>query len=319
MKITDVIKNSNKTQFSLEILPPLKGQDIEVIRTNIDPLIKHGPAFISITYHRDEVAYHKRADGYLEQMTVRKRPGTVALAAALMYRYNIPVVPHLICGGFNREETENELIDLNFLGIDNLLVLRGDPQKCEHTFKPKEDGHSNALDLLKQVQNMNSGSYLSKDQVNASPTHFSSGIAAYPEKHPEAPNMKYDIDYMKQKVDNGAEFAITQMFFDNRKYMDFVEECAKAGVNIPIIPGIKPVSMLKHLNLLPQTFQTRFPEPLVESILKCKTNTDVRKVGIEWAVKQSEELIAFGVPDIHYFTMGKSGNIEEVIKAVFAK
>ncbi len=318
MTIPTQLKNTDKTLFSFELLPPLKGHSINKIYQTIDPLMEFNPAYINITYHQQEVVYKKRPDGLLEKKTIRKRPGTVAIAAAIKYKYKtVRVVPHLICGGFTKEETENALIDLNFLGIENILILRGDPPKSSSLFIPEVEGHKHAIDLIKQVKDLNKGIYLDNMLENKMLTNFTIGVAGYPEKHNEAPNMNMDLHYLKQKVDAGAEFIVTQLFFDNQKYFDFVHSCREIGIDVPIIPGIKPVSVLSHLNVLPKTFNIDYPEELVKDFIKCKTNEAVRQLGIEWTIHQSKELIKFGVPIIHYYTMGKSDNIYKIAQNVF--
>jgi len=318
MKITDLFKNTNKVYFSFELLPPLKGRSINELYNIIDPLMEFNPPYINITYHREEVIYKEREGGLLERKTVRKRPGTVAIAAALKYKYkNIDVVPHLICGGFTKEETENALIDLNFLGIENILLLRGDPDKSTNTFVPEQGGHKNALGLIKQVSNLNKGIYLDEEIENSTPTNFTIGVAGYPEKHVESPNIASDLYFLKKKVEAGAEYIVTQMFFDNQKYYDFVKACRTEGINVPIIPGIKPVSIKKHMTLLPKTFNIDLPETLVKEIIKCKDNKQIRQLGVEWAIEQSKDLIKNKVPAIHFYTMGKPDNIFNIAKEVF--
>jgi methylenetetrahydrofolate reductase (NADPH) len=313
MKVTEHIKNAKKTLFSFEILPPLKGISIQSIYTSLDPLMEFNPSFVDVTYHREEFVYKKRADGLLERRSVRKRPGTVGICAAIMNKYQVDTVPHIICGGFSKEETENALIDLDFLGIDNVLVLRGDPIKSETYFKPNKGGHSYASELLGQVNEMNNGVYLDEDLKNSAPTNFCIGVAGYPEKHFEAPNMRSDIHFLKKKVEAGADYIVTQMFFDNQQYFDFVNLCRENDITIPIIPGIKPMSTKKQLTLLPQRFHLNVPNPLVDQVLKCKTNEAVRQVGVEWAIQQTKELIEFGAPCIHFYTMGKSDNVQKII------
>ena len=313
MKVTEHIKNAKKTLFSFEILPPLKGTSIESIYTSLDPLMEFNPSFVDVTYHREEFVYKKRADGLLERRSVRKRPGTVGICAAIMNKYQVDTVPHIICGGFSKEETENALIDLDFLGIDNVLVLRGDPIKSETYFKPNKGGHSYASELLGQVHEMNNGIYLDEDLKNSAPTNFCIGVAGYPEKHFEAPNMRSDIHFLKKKVEAGADYIVTQMFFDNQQYFDFVNLCRENDITIPIIPGIKPMSTKKQLTLLPQRFHLNVPNPLVDQVLKCKTNEAVRQVGVEWAIQQTKELIEFGAPCIHFYTMGKSDNVQKIV------
>ena len=315
MKVIEHLKKSNNTLFSFEILPPLKGKSIDSIFNSLDPLMEFNPAFIDVTYHREEFVYKKRTDGLLERRSVRKRPGTVGICAAIMNKYHIDPVPHIICGGFNKEETENALIDLNFLGIDNVLVLRGDPIKSETYFTPESGGHEYASDLLIQVENMNNGIYLDDDLKSSVPTNFCIGVAGYPEKHFEAANMRSDIHFLKKKVEAGADYIVTQMFFDNKKYFEFVRMCRKHGIKIPIIPGIKPISSVKQLSLLPHRFHLNLPNDLVDEVLKCKNNEDVRNVGVEWAVQQTRELIDFGVPCIHFYTMGKSENVKKIVQS----
>ena len=313
MKVTEHIKTAKKTLFSFEILPPLKGISIQSIYTSLDPLMEFNPSFVDVTYHREEFVYKKRADGLLERRAVRKRPGTVGICAAIMNKYQVDTVPHIICGGFSKEETENALIDLDFLGIDNVLVLRGDPIKSETYFSAEQDGHQYASELLGQVHEMNNGIYLDEDLKSSAPTNFCIGVAGYPEKHFEAPNMRSDIHFLKKKVEAGADYIVTQMFFDNQQYFDFVNLCRENDITIPIIPGIKPMSTKKQLTLLPQRFHLNVPNPLVDEVLKCKSNEAVRQVGVEWAIQQTKELIEFGAPCIHFYTMGKSDNVQKIV------
>jgi len=313
MKVTEHVKTAKKTLFSFEILPPLKGISIQSIYTSLDPLMEFNPSFVDVTYHREEFVYKKRADGLLERRAVRKRPGTVGICAAIMNKYQVDTVPHIICGGFSKEETENALIDLDFLGIDNVLVLRGDPIKSETYFSAEQDGHKYASELLGQVHEMNNGVYLDEDLKSSAPTNFCIGVAGYPEKHFEAPNMRSDIHFLKKKVEAGADYIVTQMFFDNQQYFDFVNLCRENDITIPIIPGIKPMSTKKQLTLLPQRFHLNVPNPLVDEVLKCKTNEAVRQVGVEWAIQQTKELIEFGAPCIHFYTMGKSDNVQKIV------
>ncbi len=317
MKVTDHIKKSDKPLFSFELLPPLKGEHFEMIEGKINQLLEFNPSYINITYHQQEVEYETLSNGLLKKRTVRKRPGTVGISAAIQYKTQIDVVPHLICGGFTKEDTENALIDLHFLGIDNLLLLRGDPPATQKFFKPEKEGNPYAVDLVRQVKNMNNGIYLDENLMNNHPSDFCIGVAGYPEKHPEAANRPSDLRYLKEKVDAGADFIITQMFFDNKKFFRFVEQCRAAGINVPIIPGLKPFSSKKQLLTLPQIFHIDLPDPLVNELLKCKTNAEVYEVGVEWGIQQSKELIEFGVPALHYYTMGKADNICRIAKEVF--
>lgn len=317
MKVTEHLNKAKKPLFSLEILPPLKGKGIQSIYDGIDPLIEFGPSFINVTYHREEFVYKKREKGYLEKISIKKRPGTVGICAAIVNKYKVDAIPHIICGGFTQEETENALIDLSFLGIDNVLALRGDPIKTEAAFVAEEDGHAYAVDLVKQVVGLNKGEYMDEDLQNANPTDFSIGVAGYPEKHFEAPNMKNDIKFLKQKVDAGADYIVTQLFYDNQKFKDFVAVCRENGITVPILPGIKPISTKKQILALPKFFHIDLPDELVDAIESAPDAAAVKQVGIDWAIKQSKDLIAFGVPCIHYYTMGKSLAVREVVKAVF--
>ena len=315
MKVIEHIKNAKQTLFSFEILPPLKGTSIDSIYNTLDPLMEFNPSFIDVTYHREEYAYKNRKDGLLERISVRKRPGTVGICAAIMNKYDVDTVPHIICGGFNKEVTENALIDLDFLGIDNVLALRGDPIKSETYFTPEEDGHKYASELLGQVHNMNNGIYLDEDLKNSAPTNFCIGVAGYPEKHFEAANMESDIHFLKKKVEAGADYIVTQMFFDNQRYFDFVKLCRENDIDVPIIPGLKPISTEKQLTLLPHRFNLNLPNELVDEVLKCKSNEEVRQVGVEWAIQQTKELIDFGVPCVHFYTMGKSDNVQKIVSS----
>ncbi len=318
MKVTEHLKNANgKTLFTIEILPPLKGENIKTLFSNIDPLMEFKPPFIDVTYHREEFVYRKKDGGLLEKSTTRKRPGTVGICAAIQNHYKVDTVPHIICGGFSKEETENALIDLNFLGVDNVLLLQGDAIKSESKFVAEPDGHKYASELLEQVVKMNNGVYLDDELQTPSPTTFCIGVAGYPEKHFNAPNLKADIKYLKLKVDMGAEYIVTQMFFDNKKYFDFVDKCREAGINVPIIPGIKPLTSKGQLTVLPKTFHIDIPEELSEEAEKCKDNAALKEVGIKWCIQQSKELIKKGVPTLHFYSMGKSDPIYRIAKELF--
>lgn len=317
MSVIEKIKNAKSPLFTFELLPPLKGHSIERVYSAIDRLVEFDPAYINFTSHRDEIMYNERPDGLLEKKIVRKRPGTIALAAAVKYKYNLTVVPHLLCGGFTKEETENVLIEMNFLGIDDVLALRGDPQKGSRTFIPEKDGHSHTSDLIRQIINMNNGKYLEELLEDTTPTSFCVGVAGYPEKHNEAPNRHVDLEYLKLKVDAGASYIVTQMFFDNSKFFRFRDECKAIGINVPVIAGIKPISALNDIRMLPQTFHIDVPNDLVNAIKKCTTDKDAREVGIEWAIMQSKELISKGVPGIHYYTLGRSDNVARIVRASF--
>ncbi|MCG8372377.1 MAG: methylenetetrahydrofolate reductase [NAD(P)H] [Balneolales bacterium] len=318
MKVTDYFNQANgKTLFTFEVLPPLKGQNIRTLFDHIDPLMEFKPPFIDVTYHREEYVYKKLPNGLLERKSVKKRPGTVGMCAAIQNHYNVDAVPHIICGGFSKEETENALIDLNFLGIDNVLVLQGDVRKPDREFVPEPDGHAYASELLEQVVNLNSGIYLDDEIENAQPSSFCIGVAGYPEKHTTAPNMETDLRYLKMKVDGGADYIVTQMFFDNQKYFDFVKACRNVGIKVPIVPGVKPITTLRQITLLPDLFHIDIPEALTSELEKCKDNDAARQVGIEWCIQQSKELVDFGVPTLHYYSMGKSLSVYEVAKEVF--
>ena len=314
MKITNIISEAKETIFSFEILPPLKGQNINDIYDNMDPLMEFNPPFINVTYHREEVVYKRVGGGLLEQKTVRKRPGTVGICAAIMNKYKVQPVPHILCGGFSKEDTENALIDLNFLGIDNVLALRGDSMKDQTYFVPEEGGHTFAKDLVRQIVGMNKGHYLEEELQNQSPTNFCIGVAGYPEKHFEAPNLEIDLKHLKNKVDEGAGYIMTQMFFDNQKFYDFVKACRDMGISVPIIPGLKPITNKKQLSVLPRIFHVDIPTDLSNAINKCKTDADCEQVGTEWLIQQSRELKAFGVPVLHYYTLGKPKVIYNAVK-----
>ncbi len=318
MKVVDHIKNANgKTLFSLEILPPLKGENIRTLFDNMDPLMEFKPPFIDVTYHREEYVYKKKENGLLEKRSTRKRPGTVGICAAIQNHYKVDTVPHIICGGFNKEETENALIDLHFLGIDNVLALQGDAIKSEARFIPDPDGHKYASELVEQVVKMNQGRFIDEELENASPTNFCIGVAGYPEKHFSAPNLKIDLKYLKNKIDLGAEYIVTQMFFDNQRFFEFVAKCREIGITVPIIPGIKPITTKTQTNVLPTIFHIDLPEELADEIEKCKDNAAVKQVGIEWTVKQSKELMQHGVPLVHFYSMGKSDPIYKIAKQLF--
>ena len=317
MKITDHIKGAKSTLFSFEILPPLKGDSIDSIYHGIDPLMEFKPSFIDVTYHREDYVEKKRSDGSFVKVATKKRPGTVAICAAIMHKYNVDAVPHIICGGFSKEDTENALIDLNFLGIDNVLALRGDNAKNDNIFKPEENGNSNSLDLIHQIKNMNSGIYLDEELSNANITNFCIGAAGYPEKHHDAPNLKTDLKFLKRKVEAGAEFIVTQMFFDNAKYFEFVERCREADIHVPIIPGIKPLTTKSQLTLLPKLFHIDLPDALTDEIEHAKTSDAVKQIGINWAAEQCKELIKAKVPVLHFYTMGKSEATKQICEKIF--
>ncbi len=317
MKVIEHIKKAKgETQFTFEILPPVKGHHIGSIFDNIDPLMEFKPPFIDVTYHREEYVYNDLGNGLLQKKVVRKRPGTVGICAALQNKYNVDAIPHILCGGFTKEVTENLLIDLDFLGINNVVALRGDAIKSETYFTPDKEGHSYASELVNQISDLNKGVYL-EDLEISSKTNFCIGVAGYPEKHMEAPSLESDIHFLKKKIKLGADYIVTQMFFDNKKFFDFVEICRKEGINVPIIPGLKPISTLRQLNILPQRFHCDLPEELIKEVIKCKDNKEVKEAGIEWCIKQSKELKKEGVPFLHYYSMGKAMNIKRIASEVF--
>ncbi len=317
MKVIDILSKSSNPFASFELVPPLKGSDKNKLYASVEPLMEFNPPFLNITTHRDEVVYRENADGNYKRVTITKRPGSVAIAAAIMKRFKVEVVPHVICGGATRGEIENTLLDLNFLDIQNVVALRGDPVPGEKNFTPVADGHSHSIDLVRQIENMNRGIYLDDTIKDAVPTNFCVGVAGYPEKHYEAPNLDMDIARLKEKVDAGADYVVTQLFFDNKKYFDFVEKATAAGINVPIIPGIKPVSTKRHIELLPKSFSIDIPNELMKELVKCKDNSAVYQVGLEWCVMQCKELLAKGAKAIHFYTMSKSENIIEIIKRSF--
>jgi methylenetetrahydrofolate reductase (NADPH) len=316
MKVIDIINSSEKTLFSFELLPPLKGSKGDKLFDTIDQLLEFDPKYINITTHRDEYDFRTREDGLIEKRIVRKRPGTVAIAAAIQYKYGIPVVPHILCGGFSRSETEHVLIDLHFLGIENVLALRGDGLKQESVFTPEKNGNNTAFELVKQIDGLKNGRYLDHDLKNTAPLDFCVGVAGYPEKHFEAPNLDTDLKYLRTKVDAGADYIVTQMFFDNRKYYDFVQKCREAGITVPIIPGLKPIAVQNQLTVLPKIFRIDLPVDLANELSKCKTNEDAKKVGTEWTIFQAKDLVKHGVPSLHMYTYGITDNVREIMKAV---
>ena len=317
MKVIDHIRQAKDTLFTIEILPPKKGENINTLFSHIDSLMDFQPAFIDVTYHREEYVYKELGNGTLKKQVTRKRPGTVGICAAIQNRYQVDTVPHVICGGFSKEDTENMLIDLDFLGIHNVLVLRGDPVKSEPGFKPHPEGHGYACELIEQVSNMNQGIYLDEEQTEVTPTDFCIGAAGYPEKHFESPNPDTDLRYLKQKVDAGAEFIVTQMFFNNQVYFDFVEKCREHGITVPIIPGLKPLATKGHLTALPKYFFLDIPDELAREVSKCADNKAAREVGVAWCVQQCKELKERGVPCLHFYTMSKSELVRKVAEQVF--
>lgn len=314
MKVIDHINKAKGTLVSFEILPPLKGKGIKALYDHLDPLMEYNPAFINVTYHRSEHVFKKNPDGSFKKIIIRKRPGTESICAAIMNKYNVDTVPHLICGGFSINETEDALINLQYLGIDNVLVLRGDAAKNETAFIPNPEGHKYASELLKQVVNMNNGIYLEEDLKTSHKTSFCIGVAGYPEKHFESPNMETDLQYLKAKVENGADYIVTQMFFDNEKYYAFVKACRDIGITVPIIPGIKPIAVKNQLTVLPKIFHIDLPTDLSNELQKCKTNEDVEIVGQEWLLMQAKDLKKNGVPVLHFYTLGNPLHVANVVK-----
>jgi methylenetetrahydrofolate reductase (NADPH) len=318
MKVTDYFLNAkDKTLISFEVLPPLKGGSMQAIFDTLDPLMEFKPPFIDVTYHREEFVYNRRPSGYFEKTAVRKRPGTVGICASIMHRYGVDAVPHLICGGFTKEETEDVLIDLNFLNINNILALRGDALKFDTKFVAKPGGHEYALDLVQQVNDMNNANYLDLGIENGQKSNFCIGIAGYPEKHFESPNLDTDMMFLKQKVDAGANYIVTQMFFDNVHYFNYVDKCRAMGINIPIVPGLKPLTKRYQLASIPRMFFINLPQEFVSELLAAKTDAAFKEIGIEWCIAQSKELKAKGVPCLHYYTMGDVATIRRIVEAVY--
>jgi len=317
VKVTDYFEKSKDTLCSFEILPPLKGGKMQDIFDTLDPLMEFKPPFVDVTYHREEFVYMKRDSGYYEKSSIRKRPGTVGICAAIMHRYGVDAVPHLICGGFSKEETENALIDLNFLNIQNVLALRGDARHFEDKFVPEPDGHKFASDLVEQVSQMNQGKYLDASIENGSSTDFCIGIAGYPEKHFESPNIDHDMSFTKLKIEKGASYIVTQMFFDNKYFFKYVDACRAAGITVPIVPGLKPLTKRYQLNSIPRRFYIDLPDELVHEVEKAKGKDALNAVGTEWCIQQSKELKAAGVPCLHYYTMGDTPTIKKIAEAVF--
>ncbi|MDR1861269.1 MAG: methylenetetrahydrofolate reductase [NAD(P)H] [Bacteroidales bacterium] len=317
MKVINSLKDNERTVFSFELLPPLKGNDASKIYEVIDSLLDFKPQYINITTHRDEMLYQEMPDGTIVKKIVRKRPGTVAIAASIQHKYGIPVVPHILCGGFSKSETEHVLIDLNFLGINNILALRGDGNKNDAVFRPDPEGHAHANELVQQIVNLRHGKYLDEDMKNRTPLDFCIGVAGYPEKHFEAPNPESDMEYLKQKVEAGADYIVTQMFFNNSTYYAFVERCRKAGITVPIVPGIKPIGLLNQLTVLPKIFRIDLPHELSTELAKCHTNEEAGIVGKEWAIQQARDLVAHNVPGLHFYTYGLLDNTRKILEAVF--
>ena len=315
MSITNIFnKDSNKRHFSFEVLPPLKGNGTKALFNTIDKLKEFNPSYINITTHHSEYVYKEREDGLLERSRIRRRPGTIAIAAAIQQRYGIPVVPHIICSGATIEDIEYELIDLQFLGISTLLLLRGDKAKDDRMFTPTPGGHAHTTDLIKQVTQFNEGFFADGTPIKHPGKKFHFGVAAYPEKHEEAPNIDMDMEYLKMKQDLGAEYAVTQLFYDNKKYFEFVEKARKKGITIPIIPGIKPFAKLSQITMVPKTFHCDMPQELAQEAVKCKTDEEAKQLGIEWTTAQCQELYNAGISDIHFYTVSAANSVAEVVR-----
>lgn len=318
MRVADKLNSTKETLFSIEVLPPMKGKNIKDLYNVLDPLMEFNPPFVDVTYHREEIVYRKNADGSVRRVPIRKRPGTVGICAAIMNKYKIEAVPHLICGGFTKEETEDALFSLYYLGIENVLVIKGDEMgKSEYHIEDRINRNIYAVDLVDQIHHMNEGRFLHEETLSDFSTSFCVGVAGYPEKHFEAPNLNSDLEYLKQKVAAGADYIVTQMFFDNQKYFDFVKKCRSIGINVPIVPGIKPIATKNHLKILPSMFHIDIPEALSKEVAKCKTNDEVKQVGVKWAIEQSKELKQANVPCIHYYTMSRSENTVQIAREVF--
>jgi methylenetetrahydrofolate reductase (NADPH) len=318
MKVTEHIEAAKgNTLFSFEIIPPQKGKSIQELYDNIDPLMEFKPPFIDVTTSREEYIYVDKGNGLLDKKLTRMRPGTLGICASIKHKYNVDTVPHVLCGGFTKEETEYLLVDCHYLGIENVMALRGDAMKDEQYFIPKEGGNNYAVDLVKQIDQLNKGKYLHEVMDIDNKSDFCIGVAGYPEKHLESPSLTSDLKRLKEKVDAGAHYVVTQMFFDNSKFFEFVSKAREMGITVPIIPGIKPIAVKRHLQVLPQIFRIDLPEDLITAVEQCKSSADIRQVGIEWAIQQSLELKAAGVPVLHYYSMGKSENIRQIASKVF--
>lgn len=317
MRVSDILAEAKKPLFTFELVPPLKGGNAQTILEAVRTLNEFSPAYINVTNHQEEVVYVERPDGLLERKTVRKRPGTLGLSALIQYTFEIPVVTHLICGGSTADQIEDDLVELHFLGLENVLALRGDPPAGIKRFVPTSGGHTYSHQLVRQIVDLNAGIYLDPTLENAQKTNFCIGVAGYPEKHGEAPNLEFDIAMLKKKVDAGADYIVTQMFFDNQVYFHFVERCRQAGITVPIIPGIKPVGSRRDLATIPQTFHVDFPPELVEQLGRASSQSEIREVGVAWCIKQTKELLAANVPGVHFYTLGKAESVARVVRACY--
>ena len=319
MKVIDIInqvKESGRKSFSFELLPPLKGDGLDKIFGAIESLVPYGPSFINVTSHREEMKYVERPDGLIEKHVVRRRPGTTGVCAAIRQKYGIEVVPHVICGGMSKYDIEDLLIDLDFLGIQHVLALRGDAMPGTHRFVPEKDGHAHADALVRQIRAMNEGTFIDGEPDTSHSSDFCIGVAGYPEKHAESPNYLTDIGYLKQKIDAGAEYIATQISYSTEQILRFRDRCSENGINVPILPGLKPFATKTQLTVLPQTFSVVLPQQLVDKVVACKSNDDVKKVGIEWGIKQGEELLMEGFPILHFYTMTRTQQVQEIVKAL---
>ncbi|MBQ7554314.1 MAG: methylenetetrahydrofolate reductase [Bacteroidaceae bacterium] len=317
MSVIDIIRQRKSTAFSFELLPPLKGNNIDKLYDTINALREFDPAYINITDHRSEYVFKDMGNGTYTRQRLRRRPGSVAVAAAIKNKYDITVVPHVLCSGYSREDTEYELLDLQFLGIYDLLVLRGDKAPDERTFVPEKGGNAHALELAKQIQDFNKGIFVDGSQMLVTKTPFSFGVACYPEKHEEAPNLERDIYWLKQKQDAGAQYAVTQLFYDNQKFFSFLEKARQAGITMPIIPGIKPLSKMSQLTVIPKTFKVDLPQELADEALRCQTDEDVKRLGITWGIRQCKELMAHGVLSLHFYALGATESVKEIAKGIY--
>jgi len=318
MRVIDLINSSKSTAFSFELLPPLKGKGVDKLYQNIDSLLEFNPKYINITTHHSEFIQHTLHSGEVVKQNIRKRPGTVAIAAAIQNKYGITTIPHIICAGFSKAETEYALVDLQILGIHDLLVLQGDKGKMEPNFIPENESNKYAIELQGQINEYNKGYFEDGTEMASKPAvPFSYGVAGYPEKHGEAPSMDSDIHYLKEKVKAGADYVVTQMFFDNRKYFEFVARCRAEGITVPIIPGIKPIVFMNQLTVLPKIFSLTLPEPFATELAKCKTDEEAKQVGIEWSILQCKELIAAGVPSLHFYTLMATDSVAKVAKEIY--
>lgn len=317
MRVCDILARAKRPLFTFELVPPLKGGDAQSILETVRTLSEFSPAYINVTNHQQEVVYIERADGLLERKTVRKRPGTIALSALIQYTFNIPTVTHFICGGSTADQIEDDLVELHFLGLENVLALRGDPPSGVKRFVPTSGGHTYSSDLVQQIVDLNGGRYLDPSLENAQRTNFCIGVAGYPEKHAEAPNLEIDIAMLKKKVDAGAHYIVTQMFFDNQVFFRFVEQCRKAGITVPIIPGLKPIGSRRDLATIPQTFHVDFPSALAQELTAAKSLAEIREIGVAWCIEQTKELLSRGVSGVHFYTLGKAESVAKVVRACY--